>query len=170
MAEGSRAAAAHLGRRTFLRRLTAVVMGVGLTAAFAGLASIAGRFLVPRRRDAGRWLYVAELARMPAGSVVAFVTPNGEPVTVARLGAGADAHDFVALSTTCPHLGCRVHWEAHRQRFFCPCHNGVFDADGRAVSGPPAEAGQDLSRYPLRVENGLLFLSVSVRPRLGEAA
>ena len=145
-------------------------MAGGLAAAFSGLAAIAGRFLLPRTRGTSRWLYVAELARMPSGAVVPFVTPSGEPVTVARLAAGAAAGDFVALSTTCPHLGCRVHWEAHRRRFFCPCHSGVFDPNGRAVSGPPAEAGQHLSRYPLQVRNGLLYISVSVQPPLGGAA
>lgn len=167
MDRASPAAAEHLGRRAFLRRLTSAVMAGGLTAAFAGLASIAGRFLLPRTRETLRWLYVAELTRMPAGSVVAFVTPNGAPVTVARLGAGSDPGDFVALSTTCPHLGCRVHWQAHRTRFFCPCHNGVFDPTGRAVAGPPAEAEQDLSRFPLKVEDGLLYIAVSVQPPLG---
>ena len=157
-------------RRTFLTRLTFLAMAGWLAAAFAGLASIAGRFLLPRAGDDRRWLYVAEVARMPPGGVVPFVTPDGEPVTVARLGAGGGSGDFVALSTTCPHLGCRVHWEAHRSRFFCPCHNGVFDPGGRALSGPPADAGQSLSRHALRVHGGLIYISVSVRPPLGGAA
>ena len=46
------------------------------------------------------------------------------------------------------------------ERFFCPCHNGVFAPDGEALEGPPAEAGTDLPRYPLRVTNGLLYIEV----------
>ncbi len=66
----------------------------------------------------------------------------------------------MALSSTCPHLGCKVHWEAPENRFFCPCHNGAFDPSGRAIAGPPAEAGQSLGRYPLRIEGGLLYIEV----------
>ena len=162
--------AGGIDRRTFLTRLSWVFMAGGLAAAFAGLASVAGRSLLPRTGDGRRWLYVAEVARMPPGGAVPFVTPSGEPVTVARVGPGSDSRDFVALSTTCPHLGCRVSWEAHRSRFFCPCHNGVFDPGGRAVSGPPADAGQDLSRFELKVQGGLLYVSAPVRPPLGGAS
>ncbi|MBI4577262.1 MAG: Rieske 2Fe-2S domain-containing protein, partial [Planctomycetes bacterium] len=75
--------------------------------------------------------------------------------------------DFLALSSTCPHLGCRVHWEVQNRRFFCPCHNGSFDAAGRATGGPPAEAGQSLPRYALRLEGGLLFIELPVETPSG---
>jgi quinol---cytochrome c reductase iron-sulfur subunit, bacillus type len=42
-----------------------------------------------------------------------------------------------ALSATCTHLGCQVHWDTQAARFRCPCHGGVYDASGRVVSGPP---------------------------------
>jgi len=61
----------------------------------------------------------------------------------------------------CPHLGCQVHWEPQNDRFFCPCHNGVFSPDGVATAGPPAEAGQSLLEYPLKVEGNLLFIEVA---------
>jgi len=65
-----------------------------------------------------------------------------------------------ALSSTCPHLGCQVRWEAQNDRFFCPCHNGVFDQSGVATAGPPGEAGQSLPKYELKVEDGLLHIAV----------
>jgi Rieske Fe-S protein len=55
-----------------------------------------------------------------------------------------------------------VHWEAQNDRFFCPCHNGAFDRQGNATAGPPAAAGQALLRFPLRLENGLLFIEVPI--------
>jgi Rieske Fe-S protein len=79
-------------------------------------------------------------------------------VTITRFQEGSDADAFLALSTTCPHLGCRVHWEPHNSRFFCPCHNGVFDAQGKATQGPPADANQSLPQFPVKVENGLVFI------------
>ena len=67
-----------------------------------------------------------------------------------------------ALSSTCPHLGCQVHWEGHNNRFFCPCHNGVFDPNGIATGGPPADAGQSLLQFPLKEESGLLYIELPV--------
>ncbi|MHC4822169.1 MAG: QcrA and Rieske domain-containing protein [Planctomycetota bacterium] len=89
-----------------------------------------------------------------------YVAPGGARVVIARQGAAAEAESFMALSSTCPHLGCQVHWEAHNDRFFCPCHNGVFDPSGKGTEGPPGDAGQDLPRYPLKVEGGLLYIEV----------
>ena len=70
--------------------------------------------------------------------------------------------DFIALSSICPHLGCKVHWETQNQRFFCPCHNGAFSAAGVSTAGPPFDVHQNLARFPLKVENGNLFIEVPV--------
>ena len=44
--------------------------------------------------------------------------------------------------------------------FVCPCHQGVFDAQGVATAGPPAAAGQSLETVPLEVDAnaGTVFL------------
>jgi Rieske Fe-S protein len=42
-----------------------------------------------------------------------------------------------ALSATCTHLGCQVHWDAKGKRFRCPCHGGVYDVTGKVMEGPP---------------------------------
>jgi Rieske Fe-S protein len=87
-----------------------------------------------------------------------FTSPTGAKIVVARQGDGTEAEDFLALSSVCPHLGCRVHWEGANDRFFCPCHNGAFDKSGNPIAGPPQAAGQSLTRFPLKVESGLLYL------------
>jgi Rieske Fe-S protein len=84
-------------------------------------------------------------------------------VVISRIDSNGDESDFVALSSVCPHLGCQVHWEGQNNRFFCPCHNGAFDPQGNAIAGPPKEAHQALARYPLKVENGLLFIQVKTQ-------
>jgi len=66
-----------------------------------------------------------------------------------------DGQTYVAMSNICTHLGCRVRWIADQQTFFCPCHNGVFDKDGKVVSGPPP---RPLDRYETNVEDGVLFI------------
>jgi len=102
------------------------------------------------------------LDRMEVGSSLDYEAPTGARIVVTRRAEGGTEEDFIALSSVCPHLGCRVHWEAHNNRFFCPCHNGVFNAEGKATDGPPADAGQSLSVYPVKVEGGLLFIEVPV--------
>ncbi len=66
-----------------------------------------------------------------------------------------NGRDFVAMSNICTHLGCRVRWVAERGQFFCPCHNGVFDKNGKVVSGPPP---RPLDRFEVKVENDQLFI------------
>lgn len=144
-------------RRSFLA--TAALTG-GLLAGYGTFAAIAGRYLFPARPTETAWLFVQDLRSMKPGDSLVYRTPAGATVAVARIGVTGGVEDFLALSSTCPHLGCQVNWEAANRRFFCPCHNGVFDPQGRAVSGPPADAKQSLLRYPLKVENGLLFIRV----------
>lgn len=151
---------AELSRRGFLSRLSGVVMGVGLLAAYGTFGRYALRFLSPPAGDGRRWMFVAATREVSEGDSLRYTAPTGEPINITRQGTTGLASDFVALSSTCPHLGCQVHWEAQNVRFFCPCHNGVFDPSGQPLEGPPAEAGQSLPEYPLRVEGGLLFILV----------
>jgi Rieske Fe-S protein len=147
-------------RRTFLSRLSGLTMVAGLLAGYGTFVHLAGRFLYPARKPGTRWLFVAEVARFAPGTSLVYRTPSGATVTIARRTLD-EGSGFLALSSICPHLGCQVHWEAANRRFFCPCHNGVFDPSGKATSGPPADAGQSLLPYALEVRDGLLYIAVS---------
>lgn len=75
----------------------------------------------------------------------------------------AAAAQFITLTNKCPHLGCIVHWQPANQEFFCPCHNGRFNAAGEGIEGPPT--GQSLRQdYPLKVNKGLLYIEVPEDP------
>lgn len=67
--------------------------------------------------------------------------------------------ELVALSPKCTHLGCTVDWNsdsANPNRFFCPCHFGLFEMDGTNVPGtPPTEP---LHVYELEVQDGTIYL------------
>jgi len=149
-------------RRRFLASASGLAMAGGLAASYGTAGAIAARYLYPARPDALEWVFLATLDRLAPGESLVFRSPAGEKVTLARRTAGATAADFIALSSTCPHLGCQVHWEPQNTRFFCPCHNGVFETSGKATAGPPADAGQSLPRYELAVEGGLLYIRVPV--------
>jgi nitrite reductase/ring-hydroxylating ferredoxin subunit len=144
-------------RRGFFSRC---LMLLGLGGGYGMFAALAIRYLYPARPDVRGWLYTVELNRLKTGDSFPFVTPAGDNVLITRQGDGASSESFIALSSTCPHLGCKVNWDAVGSRFVCPCHNGTFDLKGKATSGPPAAEGKNLPQYPLRVDNGLLFINV----------
>ncbi|MCP4803907.1 MAG: Rieske (2Fe-2S) protein [Proteobacteria bacterium] len=154
-------------RRALLTKIAGVAMGAGVVAAYGGLGGIALRYLYPAEGREKAWLFVSQLAEFAVGDSLVYMAPDGSRVTVARQSESAGADASVALSTTCPHLGCNVHWEGQNNRFFCPCHNGVFSPDGVGTEGPPADAGQSLAAYPLRVDSGLLFIEVPVERLVG---
>lgn len=61
---------------------------------------------------------------------------------------------FTIYDDHCTHLGCPYSWNADKNEFDCPCHNGVFDPQGRVLGGPPP---RPLDRYEFKVENGVLY-------------
>lgn len=149
-------------RRSVVQAAGTIAVTLPVVAAYGGVAAMAGRYLYPAKPEQRAWMFVKDLASFEVGQSVSYQAPNGAPISIARQTNKGTADDFVALSSVCPHLGCAVHWEGQNNRFFCPCHNGVFDPQGNSVSGPPADAGQNLARYPLAIIDGLLFIEVSL--------
>lgn len=145
-------------RRTFLTTATSLLMAGGLAAGYGAFGAIAGRYLYPAKDEVRGWLFVSDANALKIGDSLTYRAPSGALVAIARQDDKGDATDFIALSSTCPHLGCQVHWEGPNNRFFCPCHNGAFDAQGLGIDGPPT--GKQLARYPLKIEKGLLFIEV----------
>ena len=145
-----------IARSGFLR--TAFMLG-GLVLAYGGLGLAALRFLAPGRRRASRSrMYVASTAEVTPGASVSFATPEGENFLLTN--TGESLRPWIAFSSRCPHLGCKVHWEGDRQRFYCPCHGGAFDSQGVAIAGPPAQSGQSLKACELEVEGEAIYALV----------
>jgi Rieske Fe-S protein len=135
------------------------LVGVGLAASYGVLAFQGFLFLLPRRgQPKTRRIFAGRVDQFEMGGIMAFSDLEGNEILVRRKSEG----DFQAFSSTCPHLGCKVHWQEEEQRYFCPCHRGVFDPDGEPVSGPPADGKQRLSSIPLEVDEaaGVLYLQV----------
>jgi len=157
-------------RRRFLAggALATGAMASGLALGYGMFFRSAGQYLYPADEGTA-WMFVTNVASLPPGQALTFQSPTGVPVVVTRRSTdSADdeltADDFLALSSVCPHLGCRVHWEPQHNRFFCPCHLGTFDPQGYPTGGPPLAANQSLPHYPLKVEEGLLYINMPVEP------
>ena len=123
--------------------------------AYGTAAAFALRYLAPGRKTRTWKAYAGGVRDIPPGGSKTYTAPDGRKIVITNTGSG-----FVALSDVCPHLGCRVHWEAARSEFVCPCHNGVFDVQGVAVSGPPAKAGQRLGRYEIEPVDDALYITL----------
>lgn len=149
-----------MSRRAVLWLTSRLTMVAGLAGGYGMFGWVSGRFMLPARAGQLQQLFVARVADWRAGDTVLYRTPEGRTVNITRRGTSGAAADFIALSSTCPHLGCQVRWEGQNDRYFCPCHNGTFDPDGVGTGGPPGDAGQSLPRYTLAVEKGLLYLFV----------
>lgn len=147
-----------VNRRRFFAG-SSMAMGAGLVAGYGTFGFVAGQFLYPTGQDVGLQ-FLTTIDALKLGESMTYVAPSGATIVVARQSDGDAADAFIALSSVCPHLGCQVHWEPQNKRFFCPCHNGAFDAQGKAIAGPPEKAAQKLIEFPLVVDSGLLFIEV----------
>jgi cytochrome b6-f complex iron-sulfur subunit len=87
--------------------------------------------------DARRKSISLEAGSIPPGGSAMLVIGT-TPVIAIR---GEDG--ITAFHAACTHLGCLVQWNKDGRQFICPCHEGVYDANGRVVSGPPP---RDLKR------------------------
>lgn len=138
--------------------LSLIAMGAGLLLSY-GLFALQGLlFVLPRRlAPRTRRIFAGQIDQFEVGAIKSVLDLQGNEILIKR-----DGKKLRAFNSTCPHLGCRVHWEDDRRRFFCPCHNGAFNADGVATEGPPAAAGQSLATLPLEVDSrsGVVYLEV----------
>jgi Rieske Fe-S protein len=58
---------------------------------------------------------------------------DGKPCLVVR----TLDNEVRAFNAICTHTQCTVEYRPEKGVIFCACHNGVFDLEGRNVSGPP---------------------------------
>ena len=62
---------------------------------------------------------------------------------------------FACFDPACTHLGCRIHHNPEKGRYLCPCHGGVFDDEGKVISGPPPKP---LDQHPVKLEGGRIWV------------
>jgi cytochrome b6-f complex iron-sulfur subunit len=117
------------------------------------MASYFFRFLFPSDRGkTTRKLYAGDVGQIPAGKSFSFTDLKGQRLNIVNTG-----DEFIALSTQCTHLGCQVFWKEREKLFFCPCHDGFFDARGNVVKGPPPAP---LTTYKVEVVGQSIYIYV----------
>jgi Rieske Fe-S protein len=137
-------------RRTFLKWLTG---GLGAVAAAALGVPFLG-YLFGVRKAPVRWVPLGPVTDFAQNQtrLVTFDNPLRVPWDgmVAHTGVyvryegrdekeadEAKGHRFLVLAVNCAHLGCPVEWFQESGLFMCPCHGGVYYANGERASGPP---------------------------------
>lgn len=148
-------------RKQFMSLVTGAITAlIGLGLGIPAIAYIIGPAL--KKEESQDWIRLGSTSKVELGLPTLFKTKiqrqtgwivNEKEISVYVLTE--NGREFVAMSNICTHLGCRIRWIADREEFFCPCHNGVFDKDGRIVSGP---VPRPLDRFDTKVEDGQLFI------------
>lgn len=146
-------------RRGFFSRIMAAIGGlVGIS---VGVPLIGYGILPALKKEDIGWFKVEDAeAFEPNKPKLVPVTPVSprdwpeEPVKQAVYVVKKEDGQFVLFDIHCTHVGCPVHWNDKAQRFFSPCHGGVFDIEGRVLAGPPP---RPLDRYTVKIEDGILY-------------
>ncbi len=136
-------------RRELFKSLFAFIP---LSLAFFGITGMGLSFISPKKgKSKFRRIFAINLNDIKLDETKKFKDLRGKELILLRSGE----KEVKAISTVCTHLGCSVHWEKDKKRFFCPCHAGVFDPDGKVVSGPPP---RDLDSYDIDIEGDNVYI------------
>jgi cytochrome b6-f complex iron-sulfur subunit len=134
-------------RRGLLKGLYALFLAAGVGSLIYGLY----RFLAPGGGSASA--VEIPLSEIAAGGDYAFQY-GGSPGILIQ---GEDG-SFKAFSLVCTHLACTVAWIPEKKEFYCPCHDGHFDAAGNVLSGPPPSP---LERWRVQVKDDRVLVEGS---------
>lgn len=83
------------------------------------------------------------------GKIVKF---GNKPALLIRTGET----EWKAFNAVCTHLNCTVQYQESSSQIWCACHNGLYDLNGRVVSGPPPKP---LDEYVVRVRGEEVVIS-----------
>lgn len=156
----NRAEGNGVNRRTLLGRLIAGLAALGgMLLGVPLLGTLVAPVFLRRERP---WIEIGPLDAIPIGEPRQLDCVSKEQdgwleksvrrsVWVVR----TDAEHVTVFNPKCTHLSCAYRWEADQQRFFCPCHGGIYDITGKVLGGPPP---RPLDSLPAKVEGGALYI------------
>jgi Rieske Fe-S protein len=163
----------RITRRTFMMNVGIALNAiVGIAIATPVVVYLFGPVL--RRKEYRHWIAIGAVNEFHPGEtkLVTYRNPfreswDGETDKVPAYVRCTAPGKFVVFAINCAHLGCPVRWFSESQLFMCPCHGGVYYADGSRASGPP-ERG--LFTYDAKIENGQLMIDAGQMPTLSNRA
>jgi len=148
-------------------------MGATINAIAALLISIPvlGYLLSPFKMGGSQqWVSLGKLSDFPERQtrlgkyVNPFTTPwDGYTANTPCWVKRETGDTFTVFAINCTHLGCPVRWFPESSLFMCPCHGGVYYADGSHAAGPPPRG---LYTYETRLRNGTLEVKAGRLPTL----
>jgi cytochrome b6-f complex iron-sulfur subunit len=135
------------------RRVVELFLGGGLLASLISFVYPVLRYLVPPPVAdlGGDEVVAAKVGDLKLNSAKIFRFGN-RPGLLLRTREG----EYRALSATCTHLSCTVQYRNDLHQIWCACHNGLYDLNGRNVSGPPP---RPLENYQVHVRGDDLVVS-----------
>ncbi len=116
------------------RRWVSILLGTGVVASIASFIYPAIRYIIPPpvAESTSRSTVAAKVGELKrnAGKVFKF---GSKPALLVYTRDG----EYKAYSAVCTHLNCTVQYREDLREIWCACHNGLYDLEGRNVSGPP---------------------------------
>ena len=156
----------EISRRKFFMRLSLSL--AGLSAAVAAIPVISAVLAPLLESKVEKWRTVGKLNdfKINTTNLVTFINADPEPYAGITAKSAAwlrrnNETTFIAFAANCTHLGCPVRWEKDAHLFMCPCHGGVYYADGSVAAGPPPKP---LTRYQVRVFNDEVQIKTAPLP------
>lgn len=143
----------EIDRRKFLVKLS---LGLASISAVVAAIPVVSALIAPLLENKNqKWRTVGKASDFKTGStsLVTFINADPKPYAGVTAKSAAwlrrdDQKNFIAFAVNCTHLGCPVRWVNEAHLFMCPCHGGVYYADGTVAAGPPPKA---LTKYEVRV-------------------
>ena len=129
---------------------------------------------VKRKGAYNSWISLGSVDQFPMGEtrLATYENPDHDPwdgdtAKIPCWVRHVDPTTFQVFAINCAHLGCPVRWFPQSGLFMCPCHGGVYYADGSRASGPP-ERG--MFEYKYRIVGNELQISAGEMPTLSTEA
>ena len=162
----------EINRRDFFLKVSLGLAGIGAVAAAIPVVSALIAPLLEQKDQ--QWRTVGKVDDFQKGTTSLVTFTNADPKSYAGITAESaawlrrnDQNDFIAFAANCTHLGCPVRWEKDAHLFMCPCHGGVYYADGTVAGGPPPKP---LTRYEVRTLNSEVQIKTAPVPITGMGA
>jgi Rieske Fe-S protein len=116
------------------RRWVNILLGSGVLASIASFLYPALRYMLPPpvSESTSRFVVAAKAGELKNNSAKIFKF-GSKPALLMKTADG----QYRAFSAVCTHLNCTVQYRTDLREIWCACHNGLYDLEGRNVSGPP---------------------------------